>query len=130
MKFRHPFETIEFEVPDAWLEAATAVGFRPSEPAYVATGVPNWPTVNVPLAEVEAPRRDQGILGLREGRSISIMRAMVTGQPLPPLEVHHRPGERNRVAVRDGYHRYYLSIALGYVMVPVSIRPYFDSNAL
>jgi len=59
------------------------------------------------------------------------MRAMVTAEALPPLEVHQKPSARTgRLSVRDGYHRYFLSIALGYKCLPVSLRPYFDFNAL
>jgi hypothetical protein len=130
MRFRHPFEPVEFEVPDSWITAAGARSFFPSEPAFHATTNPDWPTVNLYLADIEPPRRDDGVAGLREERSVSIMRAMVHRSALPPLEVHRRPGAAERVLVRDGYHRYYLSIALGFTMLPVSIRPYFDWNAL
>jgi len=131
MHFHHPAENIEFEIPDSWWYAAGAHNFTPSISAFAASSDANWPTVLVPLAEVSAPRRDPGITGLNEERTISILRAFVTGIVLPPLEGHRPPSSApNMLAVRDGFHRYFASIAVGFTMLPVSIRPYFDFNAL
>jgi hypothetical protein len=129
MFYRHPFEAIEFEVPDAWLRSAGADGFRARRHAFAATSDSDWPTLIVDLAEVDAPRREPGVLGLHEARAISILRAMSEGVPLPPLEVHREPGRPTRLSVRQGYHRYYISIALGFAGLPVSIRPYFRFDA-
>jgi len=85
----------------------------------------------VPLADVEAPRRDAGVIGLHEDRAVSLLRAFRAGIAVPPLEVHEPPEPRKfRYRVRDGFHRYYLSVAAGFPMLPVSVRPFFDFNAL
>lgn len=127
MHFRHPFEAIEFEVPNEWLAMADAQSFMPKGTAFLASSTPEWPTILVPITEVEAPVRNRGVIGLHEDRSVSVLRAMVNTQPLPPIEVHKKPSSLSgRLSVRDGYHRYFLSIALGFTMLPVSIRPYFE----
>ena len=130
MHFRHLVEDIEFEIPDAWWIAAGAHTFVPSTSAFAATSDPDWPTVLVPMSEVQAPKRDSGVVGLYEERTISLLRAFVKGQAVPPVEVHRPPQSSHRIAVRDGFHRYFTSIAVGFTMLPVSIRPYFDFNEL
>jgi hypothetical protein len=130
MHFRHAFEGVEFEIPDSWWYAAGADRFEPSASAYIASSDPKWPTVLVPVSEVAAPQRDPGILGLHEERTISILRAFVEGKALPPLEAHRPAAPMSKLALRDGFHRYYASVAIGFPMLPVSIRPYFDFNAL
>ncbi len=131
MQYQHPFEAIEFEVPNEWLAIAGAQSFKPQSSAFLASSVPEWPTVLVPIAEVEAPRRDAGIISLHENRAVSVLRAIVEARPLPPIEVYKKPfALSGHLTVRDGYHRYFLSIALGFTQLPVSVRPYFDFNAL
>jgi hypothetical protein len=131
MHFRHPSEEISFNVPDDWLALAGAQDFKRASPSFSASSDPRWPTVLLPIVEVDAPVRDVGIVGLHEERTISILQAIVAAEALPPIEVHQTPSAvPGRLSVRDGYHRYFLSIALGFTMVPVSIRPYFNFDAL
>lgn len=129
MFFRHPSEDIEFEIPNAWLSRANAVSFQRAAEFFSATSDPDWPTVHVSIEEVAAPARDSGVEGLREERTVSILQAVVTGVAIPPLVVH-QPPQSHRLVVRDGFHRYFISVALGFPMLPVSIRPYFDFYAL
>lgn len=130
MLCRHPFESIEFEVPDAWLIAAGALGFVAQRSSFAALSELEWPTVLVPVEEVQPPRRNAGVTGFHQQRAISVLKAMVANEPLPAIEVHRMPFAHNCLSVRDGYHRYFLSLALGFNMLPVSVRPYFDINAL
>ena len=131
MDYQHPSEDITFEIPDAWLRATGASNFVPRELAFVATSNPDYPTILLPVSDIQAPRRDVGVRGLHEDRTRSLLRAFVEGTPVPPLEVHRLPEQiTGQFSVRDGYHRYFASIALGFTNLPVSIRPYFDFNAL
>lgn len=50
-------------------------------------------------------------------RLFSVLNAMVFGQPLPPINVEETDSGTLRVA--NGFHRYYASIILGYLEVPV-----------
>ncbi|MEN7430897.1 hypothetical protein VA599_09060 [Chromobacterium sp. TRC.1.1.SA] len=127
MHFHHPVENIEFDIPDRWWIEAGADRFKRSASSFPSSSTPAWPTQLVSIADVTAPRRNKGIVGLGEERTISLLRAMVTGLELPPLEVH-QPPDATKFVVRDGFHRYFLSIALGFSKLPVSVRPYFDIN--
>lgn len=129
MRFRHPAEDIEFDIPDPWWIEANAHLFERSAPSFAASMDAEWPTVLVSIENVTAPRRNAGIEGLQRERTISILQAIVAGTEVAPLEVH-KPPQSNCLAVRDGFHRYFISIAFGFPMLPVSIRPYFDFHAL
>lgn len=129
MLFRHPTEDIEFEIPDAWWHRAMAPSFKRTASSFVASSDPEWPTVLVAVENAAAPKRDAGVEGLREERATSILQAVLAGAAIRPLEVH-QPPQSDRLVVRDGFHRYYIPITLGFPMLPVSIRPYFDVYAL
>lgn len=116
------------KVPLAWLERADARRFVPKAPAYEAVPELRWPVVVVSVTEVIPPQRSPGVVGLHEERTLSLLRAITSGRALPALAVDRPPGQP-RYRVRDGYHRYILSIALGFTHVPVSERPYFDFDA-
>ena len=131
MYYRHPTEHVEFEIPDAWWVVAGATNFVPTRLAFVPATDPNWPTVLVPISDVEVPRRNDGVVGLHEDRTTSLLRAFFEESAVPPVEVHEPPGQNAcRFMIRNGYHRYFLSIAVGYTLLPVSIRPYVDFNTL
>lgn len=125
MRFRHPTENIEFEIPDPWWVEAKAHLFERSSNSFAASSDPEWPTQLLSIQNVAAPQRDAGTEGLRKERTISLIQAIVSGRELPPLEVH-QPPLSERLAVRDGFHRYFISVALSFPMLPVSVRPCFD----
>ena len=58
---------------------------------------------------------------------LSLLRAMRTGDGVPPIEVHQPPGLQDyRYALRDGFHRFYASAAIGFRCIPIKVLPYFD----
>ena len=122
-----PGHEVRLEVPDSWL-AETAIGsFTSSTRSYEALPDSNWPATVVPFADVVPPIRDAGVECLHRERSITILLAFRDRVPIPPIEVDHPPDlPQGKYRVRDGYHRYYLAAAVGYQMIPVSIRPHFD----
>jgi hypothetical protein len=121
MRFRYPTDSIEFEIPDPWWVEANAHRFERSTNSFAATSNPDWPTTLVSIKSVAPPQRNPGILGLRKERTISLLKAIVCGDELPPL-----PPQSEHLTVRDGFHRYFISVALGFPMLPVSVRPYFE----
>ncbi|MFZ6655372.1 hypothetical protein [Undibacterium sp. TJN19] len=124
MQFTHPSENFDFEIPDDWWIAGNALQFDLKSKSFFASSITEWPTKVVAISQVAAPRRDPGVEGLREKRTIAILQAITSGVALPALEVYFESNS-NCMAVRDGFHRYYISIALGFSMVPVSVRPYY-----
>lgn len=118
MYYHYP---IEFEVPEAWLAMAGVHSFNPKSSAFLAS--PNPECLLVAIADVKPPIRNKGIDGLQESRAVSILKAMVNTQHLPAIEVQeNKLSDSYRFSVYNGYHRYFLSIALGFTMLPVLIR--------
>jgi hypothetical protein len=118
---------IDFEIPDDWLVTAGVSGFKPAAEAYVAEFEPRWPTAIVPLSQVRPPTRNPGVRWFDKGRMESILRALIAGHALPPIDVHEPPERQDyRYALRDGFHRFYASAATGFPCLPVRVLPYFD----
>ena len=131
MRFFHPSQDLEFEIPESWLSIAGALAFTPSTVAYEATSDSRWPTELVSITEVTPPQRAPGTDGLRKERAVSILKAFVAREPLPPVDVQRlRNSPSERLSVLNGYHRYYLSLAVGFTMLPVSICRYFSLSEL
>lgn len=131
MQFRVPDRPIEFDIPDEWLKAANAREFSPKTRGYLASSDLRWPTTLIRLSEIAAPVRNVGVRTLDEERTVSILRAITSGQTLPAIEADIPPqASQFKYRVRDGYHRFYVSVALGFSHLPLSIRPYFDIAAL
>jgi hypothetical protein len=142
MRFVLPHDESEFEIADAWWEASGAPGFVPLEPAYTVTEGVNkgfeeftsdsgvtirsmhCPTQLVALLYVAPPMREAGPPRFNETRMIQVLQAMCTGILQPPIEVWRgAPGEA-RLVPRDGFHRFYASVALGFPMLPVAVFKY------
>lgn len=129
MRFSHPFENLEFEIPDRWWSDGGADLFVRDSSSFLALSDAAGSIELVPLESVAPPRRDAGVEGLREERTISLLRAMTRGVGVPAIQVHTPPGGK-KFLVRDGFHRYYLAVALGFTQLPVSVRPYFNFDEL
>jgi hypothetical protein len=118
-------------IPDEWLSEAGAVDYPFAGECFAFEPDPTYPTLVVAIATVPAPVRAPGVTGLDRERTVAVLRAIVSRQPLPPIRVHHDSGDSGRpLVVRDGFHRYYISRELGFPCIPVSVWPYFDINSL
>ena len=126
MRFQLPHEALAFEIPDEWLQTANVLSFKPAESAFTASSDSEFPTQRVRLADVKAPERDVGVAWFQRERMVSILRAFASGQVLPPLKVDEPPTQgRFRFRVREGFHRYYASAAVGFPELPVAVIPYY-----
>jgi hypothetical protein len=84
----------------------------------------------IPLSEIQAP---PGRTLVVEERANAILVAIGQSAPLPPVEVDEPPSSfaiNCRFRLRNGFHRYHLSAALGFTHIPVAIKPFFDLNDL
>ena len=127
MKYILSPQSVEFEIPDEWLEVTGANKFKPNEPAYETSSDDDYPTEIMSFSKLQAPIRNPSVTGFVKERMISLIECILAGKALPPVEVHLKPDE-STYKVKDGYHRFYLSVALGFHSLPVSVRPYFDIN--
>ena len=138
MFFRLPHPPLCFEIPDKWWIVSGAAGFTPSSPSYRGTGYSIESESLVPLAEV-APllrkpglsrdhhgfRREGGFDGTGLGGMLDVLQAIVTGTHLPLVAVRPVRGisaEGFTYVIRDGFHRFYASHALGFTHLPCSVE--------
>ena len=101
--------------------------FLPTSPGYRCD---DFHAQLIPLSEIQAP---SGRTLVVDERANAILVAIGQSAPLPPVEVDEPPSRfatNCRFRLRDGFHRYHISAALGFTHIPVAIKPFFDWNDL
>jgi hypothetical protein len=133
MRYPMPNFPCEFEIPDDWLAEAGMREFKPYDSAYRWTAcslVPDVAVQLIPLAEVEPPRRLLTVpmdrRGFDRGRLVSILRGFVDGDAIEAVPLFEPPQIEfapvpYRYRVRNGYHRFYASIAAGFGSLPGAV---------
>ena len=125
MRFLFPLLPAEFEIPDEWWIEAGMAGFTPSAPAYLSTATT---THTIPLRQIEPPARHPehplSWRGFDRARLISLLTGIPKGAEIEPVPVVELPAAEFppspfRYRVRDGYHRFYASVAAGFECLPV-----------
>lgn len=114
-------DQVEFSIPGEWLQRSGAEGFRPQEAHFTSAAAAEI----CDITSIKSPRRAEGVRWFDETRMVSVLSGIVTGASMPPINVHRRPGGQV-FELRDGFHRYYASIALGLAEVPVNELPFFE----
>jgi hypothetical protein len=76
------------------------------------------------LGEIRPPTRAGGKIWFRSRGTIEgVLIAMLVGQPIPPIEVKSIKGCGCwKYAVKDGFHRYYASVALSFGYIPIAVN--------
>lgn len=120
MKIWTPRKELEFVVNDRILEQVLGSGFTPCGESYCSESY----ELIVPLSDIEPILRSIGSGGFRDDQSvINILVGFREKSIIPPIEVSDRKTTQGyRFRLKDGFHRYYLSIAAGFSTVPVVIR--------
>ncbi|MGH8488341.1 MAG: hypothetical protein ACREXS_05600 [Gammaproteobacteria bacterium] len=125
MKFRTPCTHAEFEISDEWWSFAEMESFRP-----VGGGFYPYSPVCANLVEVvslsvvEPPKHDVGVPRFKKYKMVPVLLAFQSPEcALPPVEVVRlSESPRYQFRVRNGYHRFYASVAVGYHSLPVVVR--------
>jgi hypothetical protein len=115
----------EFELPDEWWLAAGMESFTPAASAYRSTAA----SATILLRDIEPPPRatPNDWRGFDRERLISVLSGIAAGADIPPVPVDElRPindwsQQPYKYRVRDGFHRYYASIAAGFRKLPALI---------
>ena len=124
MRFPMPHYPCEFEIPDDWLREAGAIGFTP-----ITTSYRSRPgTTLVPLTAIEPVPRlvKKDFRGFERNRLIRLLQGFVSADEIEPVPLSELPllefaPTPYRFRVRNGFHRFYASIAVGYEHLPASI---------
>jgi len=126
MRYRMPNYPCEFEIPDSWLAEAGMDGFSPTALAYRSSA----DAVLVPLTKIVPPPQyttsPMDWRGFDRDRLVRLLKGFVIGAKIeavplleiPEVEFAPRPYQYR---ARDGYHRFYASIAAGFGCLPGSI---------
>jgi hypothetical protein len=72
------------------------------------------------MADVEPPKRAPGVADFKKAKLVPILMALSASNHLPPVPVTRLDSSAiYRYRVYDGFHRYYVSVAVGYPMLPI-----------
>jgi hypothetical protein len=117
-------DQVGFKIPDTWLQRAGI----PAVPLVIDHFRSRAPHTVIDITSITSPIRLEGVRWFDEARLISIFEGIIASDSIPPIDVDLAPAPAQRYRVRDGLHRYYASIALGFSRVPVTVLPFFDIN--
>ena len=136
MHFLLPMFPAEFELPDDWWAEAGMTGFTPIARSFRSTAEATL----ILLRDIEPPFRNatapKDWRGFRRADMISVFSGIATGAEIEPVPVTDMPQPREpsdpslswtvprspfRYRVKDGYHRFYASVAAGFECLPVLI---------
>ncbi len=118
----------DFEIPDDWLIGAEFLDFKPIGAAYRSKA----DVVLIPLREITPPRRaltsTNDWHGFDRTRLIDVLNGIVAGDEIPPVPVIQLPESDRlvqlpyRYCIRNGFHRFYASIAAGFECLPATVE--------
>jgi hypothetical protein len=116
-----------FEVPDAWMREVGQDLVRRTDFAYRhGSSSLGFDVRVVHLSQVRPPVREAGVVALDPERARSILRGFAAGDAVEPVEVVDLTDGAFRYRVRNGFHRYHLSIAWGFSHLPVALNPWAE----
>lgn len=125
---QYEWNGVVFKIADEWLSETSAVGFMPPTSSYPTK--PELSSKIIEIGNIRPPTRSRGKPWFKKDRMIRIVRGLVDGNALPPIEVHVPPNLIGySFVVKDGFHRFYGSIALGFSEIPIEEIEYFDIRA-
>ena len=115
-----------FEIPDAWWEFCDMSSFKRGSDYYPYD--PGATSVEVlDLRQVSPPQRDPGLAPFRKYKMVPVLLAFTSPEcALPPIRVVKTA---SGYAVRNGFHRFYASVAVGYKSVPTVVLPNDNASA-
>jgi hypothetical protein len=125
--FALPNRQCRFEIPEEWWAEAGMTNFAPTSASYFSAPDPCVIAVN--LCDISCPRRtianDFG--GFNRSRLHKILSGFVAGEQIPPVKIQEMPQGFFRYELRDGFHRFYASIAAGFKSIPAVIATYLPA---
>jgi hypothetical protein len=133
VRFSMPNFPCGFDLPDEWWLEAGMETFTKTSQSYVSQGA----ATTVPLVRIEPPYRLCSVpkdwSGFDKERLVNVLRGIAMGADLPPVPLAVLPAGDDLTPapytyrVRDGFHRFFASIAAGYVSLPV-VFPGFPAD--
>jgi hypothetical protein len=126
MKFCVPSSSKVFTIPDDWWQFCDCPSFRRKTDFYMYPPQVDSDVTVVPIDDVQPPERDAGTEQFKKGRLVSVLFGLQSQNGMvPPVEVDEVPAQcagRYKYRVRNGFHRFYASVALGFPQLPVTTK--------
>ena len=109
----------------ALIEKAGMSSFSPSAPAYIANSVSLFPIEVLALSTVQPLERAPGVVKFVEDRALRVLEYIRTNQAMDPIAVDLAviSGSPYQYRLYDGFHRFHLSLALGFTHIYAGINP-------
>ena len=126
MRFSMPHLPQEFDISDAWLKEAGVNGVWPATDSFKSSpGAALIPLTEIePVARFKTTPKDGG--GFDRDRLVKILRRIISEAEIDPVPVMKLPyldlsPSPYRYTVKDGFHRFYASIAARFSELPAII---------
>jgi hypothetical protein len=100
--------------------------------AYEASDDPLYQSELVPLSAIEPVVRGLGVANFDGSRAMAILKAIQAQEPLPPIRVRVATSlcAPYQFKLHDGFHRFHLSLALGFTHISVAVMSDPDADAI
>jgi len=114
---------VEFTIPADWWNEAGMYNFELQSAFY---SYEDLPELFIRMEAIEVPsmeeRQHLGHGGLSRIRMVSILRAIASGRPLPPVEVEELLSDAAYpYRLHHGAHRFFASVAAGFPSIPAVV---------
>jgi hypothetical protein len=110
-----------FSIPEEWLTEAAIHRFQRKSQAFASEDDPR-PISIIPIADIKPFDRSRRVPlshgGFDQARMISLLRGIVAGAKLPPIEVTERNSGSYRYRLIHGAHRFHASVIAGFTHIP------------
>ena len=115
------FRDYDFEIDDVWLDEAGCRNFinTRAEKGFLSHGSATL----IHIANVLTPKRDEGVRLFDPVRMVKILKEICDQDIIHPIKVCVIEDEESEFThrVKDGFHRFYASVAMGFEVIPATI---------
>jgi len=114
--------SVSMTVPASWLSEAGLQGFVPTRQAFRC----DEPHIIISIANIEKMIRSVPLdmNGFRRDRMMRVLTGIRDDDALPPIPVQRADQGPLPYRLRDGTHRFYASLALGFSHIPAVLVEY------
>ncbi len=124
MKFIVPHTEYEFSIPDEWWIESGMNNFSQKEDHYISGS--NNKVKIISIEEIKPPLRTNNAFWFRNKESIvPVLKSIANREALDPITVWSKEKTKtDRYIVKDGFHKFYASVAAGFSKIPININDF------
>lgn len=127
MRFLTPRSDTPFSIPDDWWEFVVMNDLPLNHPHFYPYDREKFSSAEiVRLWDVEPPRRNPDVQEFTRRKLLPVLHAFYSPEyslgPVELVRLPRAPATPYRFRLTRGFHRYYASVAIGYSMIPATVR--------